>query len=77
MTITSPRPGSIYGNRVTRTEDPELITGTALYTGDLPVEGSYHAVFVRSPVAHGDDDVALTADAVDGSLRELRTNGIV
>jgi glutamate-1-semialdehyde 2,1-aminomutase len=27
--------------------------------------------------AHGDDDVALTADAVDASLRELRANAIV
>ena len=27
--------------------------------------------------AHGDDDVALTADAVDASLRELRAKGVV
>ncbi|HTD35563.1 MAG TPA: aminotransferase class III-fold pyridoxal phosphate-dependent enzyme, partial [Candidatus Elarobacter sp.] len=27
--------------------------------------------------AHGDDDVALTADAIDAALRELRANGVV
>jgi carbon-monoxide dehydrogenase large subunit len=45
--------GSILGNSVTRTEDPELITGAVVYTADVPVEGSFHAVFVRSPIAHG------------------------
>ncbi len=44
--------GSILGNRVARTEDPELLTvgGTYVYDVDLP--GVTHAVFVRSPYAH-------------------------
>ena len=53
MTVTTHTGGSILGHAVKRTEDQELITGAGLYTGDLPVEGSLHAVFVRSPIAHG------------------------
>lgn len=45
--------GSILGNRVTRTEDPALLTGAARYIADLPLAGKLHAVFVRSDVAHG------------------------
>ena len=45
--------GSILGHSVKRTEDQGLITGAARYTGDLPVEASYHVHFVRSPIAHG------------------------
>lgn len=48
-----PRPGSILGTRVVRTEDPALLTGAARYVADLPLEGRLHAVFVRSEVAHG------------------------
>ena len=51
MTVTTQ--GSILGNRVLRTEDRELITGAGDYTADLPVDGAYHAAFVRSPIAHG------------------------
>jgi carbon-monoxide dehydrogenase large subunit len=50
---TAPRPGSILGTRVTRTEDPGLLTGTARYLADLPLHARLHAVFVRSEVAHG------------------------
>ena len=53
MTVTTHTGGSILGHAVKRTEDQELITGAGQYTGDLPVEGSLHAVFVRSPIAHG------------------------
>ena len=48
-----PRPGSILGTRVTRTEDPALLTGAAKYLADLPFTDRLHAVFVRSDVAHG------------------------
>jgi aerobic carbon-monoxide dehydrogenase large subunit len=44
--------GSILGNRVARTEDPELLTRGGTYVYDLPLEGRLHAVFVRSPYAH-------------------------
>jgi aerobic carbon-monoxide dehydrogenase large subunit len=45
-------PGSILGTRVLRTEDPDLLTGTARYLNDLDLPGKLHAVFVRSEVAH-------------------------
>jgi len=33
-------------------EDPRLITGRGTYVDDIRLEGTLHAVFVRSPVAH-------------------------
>lgn len=51
--MDSPLHGSILGNRVLRTEDPRLLTGTATYLADLPLERPLRAVFVRSDVAHG------------------------
>lgn len=45
--------GSILGNRVTRTEDPGLLTGSRRYIADLELDRPLHAVFVRSDVAHG------------------------
>jgi aerobic carbon-monoxide dehydrogenase large subunit len=49
----TPRPGSLLGNRVLRTEDPRLLTGAATYVTDLPSDDLLRAVFVRSDVAHG------------------------
>ena len=70
MTITPSRSGSIFGHSVKRTEDQGLITGAESYTGDLPIEGSLHVVFVRSPMAHG------TLNSVD--VEEARTKpGVV
>ena len=46
--------GSILGNRVTRTEDPGLLTGSRRYLADLELDRPLHAVFVRSDVAHGE-----------------------
>ncbi|MFN3215623.1 MAG: xanthine dehydrogenase family protein molybdopterin-binding subunit [Acidimicrobiales bacterium] len=45
--------GSILGNRVLRTEDPELLTAGGTYVYDLGIEGALHAFFVRSTMAHG------------------------
>ena len=39
---------------VTRTEDPRLLRGGGVYTDDRNLDGQAYAVFVRSPVAHGD-----------------------
>lgn len=36
-----------------RREDTALLTGRGQYTGDVPADGALHAVFVRSPLAHG------------------------
>jgi carbon-monoxide dehydrogenase large subunit len=45
--------GSILGYAVRRREDPALMEGRGVYTGDLAMEGMLHAAFVRSPLAHG------------------------
>ncbi len=45
-------PGSILGTRVLRTEDPDLLTGSARYLNDLDLPGKLHAVFTRSELAH-------------------------
>jgi carbon-monoxide dehydrogenase large subunit len=49
----TPVGGSILGNRVTRTEDPGLLTGARRYVADLELDHPLHTVFVRSDVAHG------------------------
>jgi carbon-monoxide dehydrogenase large subunit len=41
-----------FGARVTRTEDPALLTGRARYVDDIKLPGTLHACFVRSPHAH-------------------------
>jgi aerobic carbon-monoxide dehydrogenase large subunit len=43
---------SILGNRVTRTEDPRFITGTATFGEDITLPGMLHATFVRSILPH-------------------------
>jgi carbon-monoxide dehydrogenase large subunit len=39
---------------VARTEDPRLLRGDGVYTDDRSLDGQAYAVFLRSPVAHGD-----------------------
>ncbi len=56
---------SILGNRVRRTEDPELLTTGGTYVYDLSLDRPLHAVFVRSDVAHADLVSIDTADAVE------------
>src|SRR3989442_8937491 len=46
-------PGSILGTRVTRVEDPDLLSGRGTFVDDLRVEGLTSLAFVRSPIAHG------------------------
>ena len=41
------------GQSVHRREDPILVQGQGRYTDDLSLPGQLHAVFVRSPYAHG------------------------
>jgi carbon-monoxide dehydrogenase large subunit len=43
---------SILGNRVTRSEDPRFITGTATFGDDVEAQGAMHATFVRSILPH-------------------------
>jgi aerobic carbon-monoxide dehydrogenase large subunit len=41
------------GKRLTRTEDPRLLTGQALFVDDVQIPGMLHAAFLRSDYAHG------------------------
>jgi carbon-monoxide dehydrogenase large subunit len=40
------------GKRMTRTEDPLLLTGQAQFVGDVQIPGMLHAAFLRSDYAH-------------------------
>lgn len=44
---------TVLGHQVARVEDDPLLRGEARFVADLVVPGPCHAVFVRSPVAHG------------------------
>lgn len=44
----------MIGESVPRTEDRELLTGSAEFLDDLKIDGCLHAVFVRSTVAFAD-----------------------
>ncbi len=61
--------GSILGNRVARTEDPELLTVGGTYVYDLDL-GAAHAVFVRSIEAHA---ALLSIDTAEAAA----SNGVV
>lgn len=43
----------LIGERIIRTEDPDLVTGHGTFIDNLRLEGAVHVVFVRSPIAHG------------------------
>src|SRR4051812_48087196 len=45
-------PMSILGNRVTRSEDPRFITGTATFGEDVDLPGTMYATFVRAILPH-------------------------
>ena len=45
-------PGSLLGNIVPRVEDPDLVRGRSTFVDNQRLEGTAHAVFVRSPFAH-------------------------
>jgi len=64
---------SILGTRVTRVEDPALLTIGGKYVDDLAPADAVHAVFVRSEMAHAEIagiDVSEAADA-DGVVAVL------
>jgi carbon-monoxide dehydrogenase large subunit len=41
-----------FGARITRLEDPTLLTGRGQFVDDVDLPGALHAAFVRSPHAH-------------------------
>jgi carbon-monoxide dehydrogenase large subunit len=42
----------VIGQRIKRNEDPQLLTGQALFTDDVQLSGMVHAAFLRSDHAH-------------------------
>lgn len=42
----------LIGDRIKRREDPALIQGFGKYVDDIPMVGTLHAAFFRSPYAH-------------------------
>ena len=48
-TTTTPATKGYVGQRVRRTEDPRLITGTATYVDDVTRPGMLYAAVLRSP----------------------------
>ena len=42
----------IIGSSVLRLDGPDKVTGKAVYTADIHMEGSLEVSLVRSPVAH-------------------------
>src|SRR3712207_1243427 len=40
------------GERIKRNEDPQLLTGQAQFTDDVPLPGMLHVAFKRSDYAH-------------------------
>lgn len=73
----------LIGERVIRTEDPDLVTGKGTFIDNLSLEGAAHVVFVRSPLAHGrivgiDLSDALKMPGVLGIFThdDLRADGI-
>ena len=71
--------GKIFGESVTRLEDPALLTGNGRFVDDIILPGLLHAAFVRSPHAHAqiksiDKTAALNVDGVHGvfTLKDFR-----
>ncbi|HEX5759725.1 MAG TPA: xanthine dehydrogenase family protein molybdopterin-binding subunit [Thermoanaerobaculia bacterium] len=48
----SPASAGPIGLRTKRNEDPQLLTGRALFVDDVALPGMLHAAFLRSPYAH-------------------------
>lgn len=42
----------LIGERILRTEDPDLVTGKGTFIDNLDLPGAAHVVYVRSPMAH-------------------------
>nr|WP_219635647.1 molybdopterin cofactor-binding domain-containing protein [Nocardioides ungokensis] len=56
-------PGSLLGNIVPRVEDPDLVRGLGTFVDNQRIDGTAHAVFVRSPFAHARITAVDTAEA--------------
>jgi carbon-monoxide dehydrogenase large subunit len=52
-TADAPTPGKAVGQRIKRTEDPQLIQGLGTFIDDIKLPGMLHLAFRRSDIAHG------------------------
>ncbi len=50
MSLLAPS-ARLVGNRISRKEDPRLLTGAGRYVDDVVVPGMLHVAFARSDVA--------------------------
>ena len=50
MSILAPS-ARLVGNRISRKEDPRLLTGRGRYVDDVVVPGMLHVAFARSDIA--------------------------
>ena len=55
MTTATPitTPGKLVGQRIKRSEDPNLLLGRGNFTDDIKLPGMLHLAFVRGDMAHG------------------------
>src|SRR5213080_5365726 len=51
-TVTTTNSHTWIGKDIKRQEDPDLLTGRAVYTNDVRLPGMLHAAVLRSPYAH-------------------------
>src|SRR6478672_10609308 len=56
-------PGSLLGNIVPRVEDPDLVRGLSTFVDNQRIDGTAHAIFVRSPFAHARVTAVDTSEA--------------
>ena len=81
MSILAPS-ARLVGNRISRKEDPRLLTGRGRYVDDVVVPGMLHVAFARSDIARGrivgvDVEAAREADGVVAVLTAVDLNHVL
>jgi carbon-monoxide dehydrogenase large subunit len=81
MSILAPS-ARLVGNRISRKEDPRLLTGRGRYVDDVVVPGMLHVAFARSDLARGrivsvDPQAARAADGVIAVLTAADLNAVL
>ena len=81
MSILAPS-ARLVGNRISRKEDPRLLTGRGRYVDDVVVPGMLHVAFARSDIARGrivgvDSEAAREAVGVVAVLTAVDLNHVL
>ena len=81
MTLLAPS-ARLVGNRISRKEDPRLLTGAGRYVDDVVVPGMLHVAFARSDLARArivrvDADAAREAEGVVAVLTAAELNDVL